>query len=170
MSEYSQYGLDESTLKEILSISTVEVKTADTYKDGGNAYRQGLMDPRMSEEFGHIVLALPVVPHEGVRVPLPVKQIEVLPVPPIAVRPSITLDNGDRSEDDLTHKLVDVLRINQRLRENRDVGAPQTIVEDLHELLTYHVSTYLDNELEGWPPARHRSGRPIQGVYQFCSN
>ena len=35
--------------------------------------------------------------------------------PPITVRPSITLESGDRSEDDLTHKLVDVLRINQRL-------------------------------------------------------
>ena len=56
--------------------------------------------------------------------------LKVLPVPPITVRPSITLDSGDRSEDDLTHKLVDVLRINQRLRENRDAGAPQLIVED----------------------------------------
>ena len=45
--------------------------------------------------------------------------MKVLPVPPITVRPSITLDSGDRSEDDLTHKMVDVLRINQRLRENR---------------------------------------------------
>ena len=61
--------------------------------------------------------------------------LKVLPVPPITVRPSITLDSGDRSEDDLTHKLVDVLRINQRLRENRDTGAPQLIVEDLWELL-----------------------------------
>ena len=61
--------------------------------------------------------------------------LKVLPVPPITVRPSITLDSGDRSEDDLTHKLVDVLRINQRLRENRDTGAPQLIVEDLWELV-----------------------------------
>ncbi len=38
-------------------------------------------------------------------------------VPPVTVRPSITLESGDRSEDDLTHKLVDVIRINQRLRE-----------------------------------------------------
>ncbi|NCF97591.1 MAG: DNA-directed RNA polymerase subunit A', partial [Euryarchaeota archaeon] len=72
--------------------------------------------------------------------------LKVLPVPPITVRPSITLDSGDRSEDDLTHKLVDVLRINQRLRENRDAGAPQLIVEDLWELLQYHVTTYFDNQ------------------------
>ncbi len=89
-----------------------------------------------------------------------------LPVPPVTVRPSITLESGDRSEDDVTHKLVDVLRINQRLRENRDAGAPQLIVEDLWELLQYHVTTYFDNQTSGIPPARHRSGRPLKTLVQ----
>lgn len=89
-----------------------------------------------------------------------------LPVPPVTVRPSITLESGDRSEDDLTHKLVDVLRINQRLQENRDSGAPQLIVEDLWELLQYHVTTYFDNQTSGIPPARHRSGRPLKTLAQ----
>jgi len=92
--------------------------------------------------------------------------LKVLPVPPITVRPSITLDSGDRSEDDLTHKLVDVLRINQRLRENRDTGAPQLIVEDLWELLQYHITTYFDNQTSGIPPARHRSGRTLKTLTQ----
>ena len=56
--------------------------------------------------------------------------LTVLPVPPVTVRPSITLETGERSEDDLTHKLVDILRINQRLKENMEAGAPQLIVED----------------------------------------
>ncbi|MEW5759916.1 MAG: DNA-directed RNA polymerase subunit A' [Candidatus Thermoplasmatota archaeon] len=92
--------------------------------------------------------------------------LTVLPVPPVCVRPSITLESGDRSEDDLTHKLVDVIRINQRLRENRDAGAPQLIVEDLWELLQYHVTTYFDNQTSGIPPARHRSGRPLKTLAQ----
>ncbi len=92
--------------------------------------------------------------------------LTALPVPPVTVRPSITLESGDRSEDDLTHKLVDVLRINQRLRENRDAGAPQLIVEDLWELLQYHVTTYFDNQTSGIPPARHRSGRPLKTLAQ----
>ena len=92
--------------------------------------------------------------------------LTALPVPPVTVRPSITLESGDRSEDDLTHKLVDVLRINQRLRENRDAGAPQLIVEDLWELLQYHVTTYYDNQTSGIPPARHRSGRPLKTLVQ----
>ncbi|MCG7840915.1 MAG: DNA-directed RNA polymerase subunit A', partial [Methanomassiliicoccales archaeon] len=92
--------------------------------------------------------------------------LTALPVPPVTVRPSITLESGDRSEDDLTHKLVDVLRINQRLRENRDAGAPQLIVEDLWELLQYHITTYYDNQTSGIPPARHRSGRPLKTLVQ----
>ncbi len=92
--------------------------------------------------------------------------LTVLPVPPVTVRPSITLDTGERSEDDLTHKLVDILRINQRLIENMDAGAPQLIVEDLWELLQYHVTTYFDNEASGVPPARHRSGRPLKTLAQ----
>ena len=92
--------------------------------------------------------------------------LTVLPVPPVTVRPSITLETGERSEDDLTHKLVDILRINQRLSENMDAGAPQLIVEDLWELLQYHVITYFDNEASGVPPARHRSGRPLKTLAQ----
>jgi DNA-directed RNA polymerase subunit A' len=92
--------------------------------------------------------------------------LTVLPVPPITVRPSITLESGVRSEDDLTHKLVDVSRINQRLKENIDAGAPQLIVEDLWELLQYHVTTYFDNEVSGIPPARHRSGRALRTLAQ----
>jgi DNA-directed RNA polymerase subunit A' len=92
--------------------------------------------------------------------------LTVLPVPPITVRPSITLESGVRSEDDLTHKLVDVARINQRLKENIDAGAPQLIVEDLWELLQYHVTTYFDNEVSGIPPARHRSGRALRTLAQ----
>src|SRR5207247_6501822 len=46
--------------------------------------------------------------------------LTALLAPPVTVRPSITLVSGDRSEDDLTHQLVDVLRLNQRPREHRE--------------------------------------------------
>ncbi len=90
----------------------------------------------------------------------------VLPVPPTTVRPSILVETGIRSEDDLTHKLVDIVRVNERLREHIAAGAPQIIIEDLWELLQYHVTTYLDNEVPGIPPAKHRSGRPLKTLAQ----
>ncbi|MEM0139460.1 MAG: DNA-directed RNA polymerase subunit A' [Ferroplasma sp.] len=92
--------------------------------------------------------------------------LTVLPVPPIDVRPSITLETGERSEDDLTHKLVDIIRISQRLRESRDSGSPQLIIEDLWDLLQYHITTYFDNQTAGIPPARHRSGRALKTLVQ----
>jgi len=92
--------------------------------------------------------------------------LTALLVPPVTVRPSITLETGERSEDDLTHKLVDIMRINQRLEANINAGAPQLIIEDLWELLQYHVVTYFNNETAGIPPARHRSGRPLKTLSQ----
>ncbi|MBU5575107.1 MAG: DNA-directed RNA polymerase subunit A' [Candidatus Aenigmatarchaeota archaeon] len=83
-------------------------------------------------------------------------------VPPVLVRPSITLETGERSEDDLTHKIVDILRINQRLKESIEIGAPDFIISDLWELLQYHVATFFDNSLVGIPTSRHRSGRPLK--------
>lgn len=92
--------------------------------------------------------------------------ITLFPVAPVSVRPSITLETGERSEDDLTHKLVDIVRINERLKENIELGAPEFIINDLWELLQYHVSTYFDNELTGVPPARHRSRRVLKTLSQ----
>jgi len=92
--------------------------------------------------------------------------ITLLPVPPVTMRPSITLQTGERSEDDLTHKLVDIVRINKRLRENIDLGAPEFIIQDLWELLQYHIATYIDNSITGVPPARHRSGRILKTLTQ----
>ncbi len=90
--------------------------------------------------------------------------MSILLVPPVTVRPSITLETGERSEDDLTHKLSDIVRANQRLWENLNAGAPEVIIEDLWDLLQYHVTTFFDNDVARIPPARHRSGQPLKTI------
>ena len=90
--------------------------------------------------------------------------ITLLLVPSVTVRPSITLETGERSEDDLTHKLSDIIRANQRLWENLNAGAPEVIIEDLWDLLQYHVTTFFDNTITRIPPARHRSGQPLKTI------
>ncbi|MBW2989916.1 DNA-directed RNA polymerase subunit A' [Candidatus Woesearchaeota archaeon] len=90
--------------------------------------------------------------------------LTILPIPPVTMRPSITLESGERSEDDLTHKLGDIVRINQRLFENINAGAPEIIIEDLWDLLQYHVTTFFDNAVSELPPARHRSGQPLKTI------
>ena len=92
--------------------------------------------------------------------------LQALPVPPVTVRPSIILETGIRSEDDLTHKMVDIIRVNQRLKESKEAGTPPLIVQDLVDLLQYHATTYFDNEVSGIPQAHHRSGRPLKTLTQ----
>ncbi len=90
--------------------------------------------------------------------------LTLLLVPPVTVRPSITLETGERSEDDETHKLSDIIRANQRLWENLNAGAPEVIIEDLWDLLQYHITTLFDNTISRIPPARHRSGQPLKTI------
>ncbi|MBS3071169.1 DNA-directed RNA polymerase subunit A' [Candidatus Pacearchaeota archaeon] len=85
-------------------------------------------------------------------------------VPPVTVRPSIILETGERSEDDLTHKLSDIIRANQRLWENLNAGAAEVIIIDLWDLLQYHITTFFDNSVTRIPPARHRSGQPLKTI------
>ena len=90
--------------------------------------------------------------------------LTLLLVPSVTIRPSIILENGERSEDDLTHKLSDIIRANQRLWENLNAGAPEVIIEDLWDLLQFHVTTFFDNTVSKIPPARHRSGQPLKTI------
>ncbi|GAB6102511.1 DNA-directed RNA polymerase subunit A' [Thermococcus atlanticus] len=133
----------------------------------GNEYRHRMMPSEIRDRFEKIpdrdlqLLGL----HPGNARP-EWMILTVLPVPPVTMRPSITLESGIRAEDDLTHKLVDIIRINNRLKSNIEAGAPQLIIEDLWDLLQYHVTTYINNETSGIPPAKHKSGRPLKTLSQ----
>ncbi|MCL5788581.1 MAG: DNA-directed RNA polymerase subunit A' [Candidatus Marsarchaeota archaeon] len=92
--------------------------------------------------------------------------LTALPIPPLVVRPSIILESGDRSEDDLTHKLVDIVRTNKKLNECVVNGSARIVIEHWWDLLQFHVATFFDNEIAGYPPAKHRSGRPLRTIAQ----
>jgi DNA-directed RNA polymerase beta' subunit len=59
----------------------------------------------------------------------------ILPVPPPQVRPSIQMDGSSRGEDDLTHKLSDVLKANANVRRCESEGAPVHVVQEFEQLL-----------------------------------
>jgi len=86
----------------------------------------------------------------------------VLAVPPLTVRPTVVMEDNQRMEDDLTHKLIDIVRNNQRLREKIDKGDSADIIDKYTELLQFDVATYVDNDIKGVPPAAQRSGRPLK--------
>lgn len=93
--------------------------------------------------------------------------LKSMPVPPPAVRPSISVDGtgtGSRSEDDLTFKLTDIVRANQSVHRCDVDGTPEHIRNQLVELLEYHVNTYMDNEIAGLEKATQKSGRAVKGI------
>ena len=88
----------------------------------------------------------------------------VLPVPPPSVRPSVRNETNTRMEDDLTHKLCDIIKTNRILKQKIEGGAPKNIVDEWTQLLQYHVATLIDNSQPGIPPAQQRSGRPLKSI------
>ncbi|KAJ1950344.1 DNA-directed RNA polymerase II core subunit rpo21, partial [Linderina macrospora] len=90
--------------------------------------------------------------------------LTVMPVPPMAVRPSIQMDATRQSEDDLTYKLNDILKANARVRSCEMEGAPMHIIEEFEALLQFHTATFMNNELSGLPQALQKSGRPIKSI------
>ena len=89
-----------------------------------------------------------------------------MPIPPPQVRPSVIQDNNQRSEDDLTHKLFEIIMTNQRLQEKINNNAAKHLIEDEHVVLQYHVATLVDNQIPGVAPSAQRSGRPLKSVQQ----
>jgi len=91
--------------------------------------------------------------------------LTVLPVPPAAVRPSISVDGGAlRSEDDLTYKLAQILKASATVRRLEDEGVPPGVVLEHFDLLQFHVATYMDNDIAGLPQDTQKSGRPIKAI------
>lgn len=89
---------------------------------------------------------------------------QVLAVPPPAVRPSVKHDAQQRSEDDLTIILMNIVRTNQTLLEKIQNNAPENIINDWTTILQYHIATMVDNNLPGASPIAQKSGRPFKSI------
>uniref|UniRef100_A0A453CSM0 DNA-directed RNA polymerase subunit n=1 Tax=Aegilops tauschii subsp. strangulata TaxID=200361 RepID=A0A453CSM0_AEGTS len=90
--------------------------------------------------------------------------LQVLPIPPPPMRPSVMMDTCSRSEDDLTHQLAMIIRHNENLRRQETNGASAHIITEFAQLLQFHIATYFDNDLPGQPRTTQRSGRPIKSI------
>jgi len=90
----------------------------------------------------------------------------VLPVPPPSVRPSVQQDNSQRMDDDLTHKLSEIVKYNNDLRIKIEKNNTPDIISDWTNILQYHVATMIDNQIPQVSPATHRSGRPLKSIVE----
>ena len=92
--------------------------------------------------------------------------MEVFPVCPPSCRPSVHQDNGQRMEDDITIKYCDIIKYNNMILEKKKNDPNAKILDDWQNILQYHTSTLIDNEIAGVLPAAQRSGRPLKGLRQ----
>jgi DNA-directed RNA polymerase II subunit RPB1 len=90
----------------------------------------------------------------------------VLTVPPPQVRPSVLQDNNQRSEDDLTQKLIDIIKTNATLNDKIAAGAKKKAIDEWTLLLQYHVATLVNNDIPGVAQSAQRSGRPLKSLQQ----
>tara|TARA_A100001015_G_scaffold313592_1_gene421170 strand:- start:59 stop:4576 length:4518 start_codon:yes stop_codon:yes gene_type:complete len=89
---------------------------------------------------------------------------QVLAVPPPSVRPSVKHDAQQRSEDDISHILVNIIKANNTLKEKINVNAPSNIIDDWTTLLQYYIATMVDNKIPGVASVAQRSGRPLKSI------
>ena len=90
----------------------------------------------------------------------------VFSICPPAVRPSVKQSDSQRMDDDLTHKLCDIVKCNNTLKQKILKNSRTEVIDDWTKVLQYHIATLVDNEIPGIAQAVHRSGRPLKAIRQ----
>ena len=89
---------------------------------------------------------------------------QVMSVSPPAVRPSVKHDAQQRSEDDLSHILVNIIKTNKTLQEKIKNNTSSNVLDDWTAVLQYYVATQVDNKIPGVASVAQRSGRPLKSI------
>lgn len=90
------------------------------------------------------------------------------PVPPVQVRPSIKMEilSSSTIDDDLTHKLVDIIKNNENLKDTKGDGSlmKSTSINDDFMLLQFHVATFFANDILGLPRSQQKNKKVTKSL------
>ena len=90
---------------------------------------------------------------------------QVFAVPPPSVRPSVKHNVQQRSEDDISHIIINIIKHNNTLLEKMaDPTTSQAIIDDATLMLQYYIATMVDNNISGVASVAQRSGRPLKSI------
>tara|TARA_B110000008_G_scaffold33129_1_gene29420 strand:+ start:607 stop:5235 length:4629 start_codon:yes stop_codon:yes gene_type:complete len=94
---------------------------------------------------------------------------KVFAVSPPAMRPSVKLDAQQRSEDDLTHIMINIIKYNNKLKQlltvnNEDDQLNTNAIDGLTQVIQYYIATIVDNKISGASPLTQRSGRAMKSI------
>jgi DNA-directed RNA polymerase II subunit RPB1 len=102
---------------------------------------------------------------------------KVLAIPPPAMRPSVKHDANQRSEDDLTHIIINIIKFNNKLKQllnsqdDTDMNeSNKKIIDDWTQVLQYYIATMVDNKISGASPVTQRSGRALKSISERLKN
>ena len=94
--------------------------------------------------------------------------IKNFPVPPVQVRPSIKMEilTSSSIDDDLTHKLIDIIKSNENLKTIKGDGSltKSSTISDDFTLLQFHVATFFDNRSIGLPRSQQKNKKPTKSL------
>eukprot|EP00126_Sphaerothecum_destruens_P001958 Sdes_comp15403_c0_seq1m4284 len=87
-------------------------------------------------------------------------------VPPVCIRPSVSMDSaGGSNEDDITMKMTEIIFINSVIRKHMETGANVQMIMEDWDFLQLQCAMYINSELTGVPWAMKQNSKPIRG---FC--
>jgi DNA-directed RNA polymerase III subunit RPC1 len=90
-----------------------------------------------------------------------------VPVPPVCIRPSVEMDGGAGSnEDDLTVKLMQIVEVNNILRQGMEKGLPVPTLTENWDFLQVQCAVYINSDLPGVTSMYQVPGKPTRGFVQ----
>ena len=89
---------------------------------------------------------------------------QVMAVPPPSLRPSVKHDAQQRSEDDISHIIVNIIKANKTLLDKIKQNATAKVIDDWHTVLQYYTATMIDNRIPGVASVAQRSGRALKSI------
>ena len=89
---------------------------------------------------------------------------QVLAVPPPSIRPSVKHDAQQRSEDDISHIIVNIIKANNTLSDKLKQNATSKVIDDWTTVLQYYCATMIDNRIPGVASVAQRSGRALKSI------
>jgi DNA-directed RNA polymerase II subunit RPB1 len=106
---------------------------------------------------------------------------EVFLVPPPAARPSVKMNAQQRSEDDLTHILAQIVKVNNTIKEKIQSAASSSAlatdvttnaagsnseksIQSYLNTLQHYIHCFVNNDSPNVPPMTQRTGRPLKSL------
>ncbi|QDZ25695.1 DNA-directed RNA polymerase [Chloropicon primus] len=162
---HDKFHKDEKSKKQFLEKFNDTKNDIDGFEQHANKATENLNCLRVWEIFKRIR------PEDrsllNIRVPPEKLLMTHIPVPPVCIRPSIEMEmSSATNEDDITMKLIQIVEVNNSLRQSIEKGLALTGLMEHWDFLQMQCAMYINSEAPGLPPVYHPHTKPLRGFVQ----